>query len=644
MVSKNIIVGLGKSLTASEQLNLTAGVTILQENNPNFSANLSKVLGAVGVGSVLTLTNIGAGFTAGATTYSNVPLISRTGRGAGAKANISINGGVAVAATVSIGGTGYAAGDTLTVDFANTGGFGKNLLLTIPNEVGVISAFNTLLIDQVQGGPKIDASSAVVYVGGGGSSILNGTPITYLQDITDGIHARVRHNNHGMYSERDTVKLSGFEPDVKPEKITASYNSTSTEALPVSSVGIFTAFESLPVDTSNPGYVTIGKEIIRYSGVSTSAGTLTGITRAIDDTISGDYAINSQIEKYELNGVSLRRINATHSFADTNLSKYGIDVDHYWINVGMSSRGVDRTTGNPSGFPELFWRETKSGGSYVTELPIVGNLYGPQATQNIPFNILRPNIVTLQPEATNIEATVRTFTGNSPDGNLTAYVDQGYEAVSLNSNNVFSSPRIIASKENELNRLQDFPGRKSFTMEMALSSNDPKVSPMIDLDRINVVTTMDRINSKITDYSSDLRVNSLDQDPSAAIYLSKVVRLEKAADGLRVLFDAYRHASNDIRVLYRVFRVDAPADYQLFELFPGYDNLDSTGRVIDTAKNSGRSDRNVLASNTEDDYREYEFNAQNLPQFNGFQIKIVMTGTNYAYVPKIRDLRAIASI
>ena len=227
---------------------------------------------------------------------------------------------------------------------------------------------------------------------------------------------------------------------------------------------------------------------------------------------------------------------------------------------------------------------------------------------------------------------------------MTAYVDQGYEAVSLNSNNVFSSPRIIASKENELNRLQDFPGRKSFTMEMALSSNDPKVSPMIDLDRINVVTTMDRINSKITDYSSDLRVNSLDQDPSAAIYLSKVVRLEKAADGLRVLFDAYRHASNDIRVLYRVFRVDAPADFQLFELFPGYDNLDSTGRVIDTAKNSGRSDRNVLASNTEDDYREYEFNAQNLPQFNGFQIKIVMTGTNYAYVPKIRDLRAIASI
>ena len=57
-----------------------------------------------------------------------------------------------------------------------------------------------------------------------------------------------------------------------------------------------------------------------------------------------------------------------------------------------------------------------------------------------------------------------------------------------------------------------------------------------------------------------------------------------------------------------------------------------------------KPDRNVLASTTENDYREYEFNAKNLPQFNAFQIKIIMTGTNYAYVPKIRDLRAIASI
>jgi hypothetical protein len=181
-------------------------------------------------------------------------------------------------------------------------------------------------------------------------------------------------------------------------------------------------------------------------------------------------------------------------------------------------------------------------------------------------------------------------------------------------------------------------------MQFFLNTTDTKVSPMIDLDRVNVITTMDRLNNKIDNYSTDLRVNSLDSDPSAAIYLSKVVNLEKSADGLRVMFDAYRHPSNDIRVLYRIFRIDSPAEYQLFELFPGYDNLDATGEVVDKAKNSGLPDKRVLASTTEDDYREYQFNAKNLPQFNGFQIKIIMNGTNFAHVPKIRDLRAIASI
>jgi len=345
-----------------------------------------------------------------------------------------------------------------------------------------------------------------------------------------------------------------------------------------------------------------------------------------------------------LNGLSLRRINTSHKFSDTNNSLYPIDVDSYWIKVGVSSRGVDRSTGNSSGFPELFFSENKSGGSYDQQFVQVGVPYGPMATQNIPFNIVRPNVATLLPEGTDINARVRTFSGNSPDGNLQAFVDQGYEPVSLQSNNYLSTPRIIASKQNELDKLVDFEGRKSFTLQTFLSTEDPKVSPMIDLDRVNMITVMDRINSKIDDYASDRRVNSIDQDPSAAIYLSKIVNLEKAADGLKVMFDAYRHSTNDIRVLYRIFRIDAPPQYQLFELFPGFDNLDVDGRVIDPSKNNGRPDRRILSSSTESDYKEYEFNATNLPQFNGFQIKIIMSGTNFAYVPKIRDLRAIASI
>ena len=623
---------------------MTEGTTIYQQNNPNFKANLNKVLGAIGVGSDLTITSGGSGFAATSVVYSAVPLVSQFGKGTGATVNLTVDNRVAVAATVAIGGTGYSAGDVLTVSADNTGGFGKDLRLTIPNNVGVISAFNTLVLDNIQGIPKVDSSSSIVYVGGSGTSVVNGAPITYLQNVTDGLHFRVRHSNHGMYSAEDQVTLSGIEGDVKPEKLTSTVDSSSTEDMTVTAIGIFTSFENVEVNSSNPGYVKLGNEIIKYTGVTTTTSTLNNITRSVDNTKAGDYAINDKIFKYELNGVSLRRINSSHSFIPTNNSKYPIDVDHYWIKVGVSSRGEDRATGNASGFPELFFSENKSGGSYDQQYVQVGNAYGPMATQNIAFNIVRPNVATLLPEGTEISAKIRTFSGNSPDGNLTAFVDQGYEDISLNNNNYLTTPRIVASKSNELEKLIDFPGRKSFTLQTTLSTDDPKVSPMIDLDRVNMITIMDRLNSKVTDYSSDRRVNSVDQDPSAAIYLSKIVNLEKSADGLKVMFDAYRHSTNDIRVMYRIFRIDAPPQYQLFELFPGFPNLDDNGNVIDSAKNNAQPDRRILASSTEADYKEYEFNAKNLPQFNGFQIKIVMTGTNFAYVPKIRDLRAIASI
>lgn len=213
-----------------------------------------------------------------------------------------------------------------------------------------------------------------------------------------------------MYSGLDRVSLFGIESDVKPEKITASYNSSQTDDLPVTSVGIFTAFENYPVDGNNPGYVKLGQEIIRYTGVSTSNGTITGITRAIDDTKSGDYSENQVVFKYELNGVSLRRINCEHSFESTDLSKYPLDIDHYWVKVGVSSRGTDR--GVAASLPGLYFNETKSAGSYENQHSIVGSQNVPRATQNVPFNSLRTNVSILQPEGTGPSARVRTFTGN----------------------------------------------------------------------------------------------------------------------------------------------------------------------------------------------------------------------------------------
>ena len=634
--SNSALIGLGNSLSVANQNLLSIGNTISQTSNTNFISNLVSKVGAVGIGSTLTLTNVGSGFTSALTTYSNINLITLTGFGKNAKVNLSVSSGIALTATITDGGTGYAAGDTLTVSSTDTSNLGKNLILTIPNNVGIISAVNSIIVDNIQG--KVNTTSNYTIINNG--TEISGATVTSTNNITDGLHFKVNHQNHGMYSPINQVTLSGIESDIAPVKLTADYSSTSTSDITLNSIGSLATFENVTVGSnSNIGYIIIDNEIIAYTNIN--GNTLTGITRGIDNTIPTLHLANASVFKYEFNGVSLRRINKTHKFTEVDLVKYPIELDSYHIKIDQSKSGLDRSSGPTN--PELFFKQTKSGGTY-SSTPTVGSFNGPKATQNITFNSIRPNIQTLLPETTSIGAKIRTTTGTSVNGTEISFADRGFGDISLNSTNQLSETSAIYSKVNELSNLTTLPGNRSFTMELLLSTGDRKVSPMIDLHRVNIITTMNRIDNPVSDFVLEPKVNQLSGDPNAAIYVSKLVKLQKSADSLKVLFDAYRHSTNDIRVMYRLLRNDTPDSQQLYEFFPGYDNLDENGNVISSSKNNGRSDRFVQASNTLDDFGNYEFTGKNITPFNGFQIKIIMTGTNQSYVPLIRDLRAIASI
>jgi hypothetical protein len=642
--SRSQLVGIGKSLTSSELTGLQSGVRILQQNNSKFVGFLKSLSGAIQVPSNLPITVSGIGFTSGFRTYSNVDLISITGKGVGAKVDLSVNNGVAIAATVSVGGTGYDVGNSLTINYSQTDGLGDNLILSIPNSAGIISAFNGLLIDRIQGDLVENTSDSLYYVGTAGTVALPGANVTYVNTVEDGLHLKVNHNNHGMYASNDRVTLISLQSDQRPETLNSSYSSTSTGDIVLSSVGIFTSFENIQVSAINPGYIQIGNEVISYTGVNVGSNSLTGITRKIDGTFANQYESNQNVFKYELNGVSLRRINKTHSLSEVDLNKFPTDLDYYYVKINMNSSGTNRTTGNPNGFPELYFREDKSCGSY-SDVAIVSSDTTPSATQNIPFNQVRANIQTLLPQQTSISGKIRTFSGSTPDSNLISFIDQGFVDLDLDGTTTFQSPRIICSKINEETFLTEFPGKKSLTVELTMKTDSKYVSPVIDLDRVNLITVANRINSKVTNYITDPRINSPENDPVAAVYLSTPVFLEKPADNLKVFFDAYRHVTNDIRVMYRIFRVDQSGIENIpFELFPGYDNLDVNSNIIDISKNNGTSDKFRTPSTGFNDFKSYEFTMQTLPQFTGYQIKIHMLGTNSSFVPKIKDLRVIASI
>lgn len=162
----------------------------------------------------------------------------------------------------------------------------------------------------------------------------------------------------------------------------------------------------------------------------------------------------------------------------------------------MSSDGVDRSSG--IGFTNLYQNETKSGGGYSIE-----------PTQNIPFEIMTPIVQNLTVQGTSLSAKCRTTTGTSISGNEIPFIDSGFEPISVNSPNYFSSPRLICSRVNETNNLQNVTGNKSLNMRLRLDTTNTYLSPVIDTQRVSTILTSNRINSVIENYATDNRVDSI---------------------------------------------------------------------------------------------------------------------------------------
>ena len=369
-----------------------------------------------------------------------------------------------------------------------------------------------------------------------------------------------------------------------------------------------------------------------------SSNTISGITRAQDSTLAFTHPVNQLVYKYEFNGVSLRRINKKHNMSEVaNQGSHPITMDTYYVAIDSDASssdgvgiGVSRTA-SANGFPSLYFGDTKSGGeSRVT------------ASQNIQFEVLTPNVQTLIPKGTSINSRVRTISARSVSGIETSFEDQGFETITLNESNYFDDPRMIASKVNESSKLSSLPGNKSLNIQCDLNSNSSDISPVIDIDRVSAILTTNRVDDTVGIFANDARVKIPGEDPTSATYVTKNVGLEVPATGIKVMFSANRASTADIRVAYALFRKDDAENEFRYQLFPGYDNRNESGQIINVRNNSGLPDTFVAPSMQKDTFREYEFTIDSLKEFDGFKIKIMMTATNQARPPRISEFRAIA--
>jgi hypothetical protein len=621
----------------------TGSLGITTTTNSSLIADLSKgrkiaditknyVYGyIVGAGSSVATVGLTTGGSNYTTTATPVNTFNIIGNGSGLVLNITATAGAITGITTVNPGNGYKEGDVVGIVTSTVlGSTGRDARITISSITGV----DTLYLENIQGNSFTSTpgsqfgyyNNSNVLVSLASTTIRNFTPST---NQYSGNYLRVEHFDHGMYGNTNKLRIYDAESSTAPVVITSSLISTSTTiAVAVGDTSNFATFEGVSVSGSNPGYVKIENEIIRYESIG--SGFLGTITRGIDSTISIDHDVTSLMYKYELNGVSLRRINKTHDISDLD-----IGLDEYYLEIDRTTNGVNRSAdGSPAGMPQMqFTSESTLGGSKVL------------ASENILYSSIVPTYDLITPgSSTSVSAFIRTVSGTSVSGNETSFLSNQIEPIQLNALNTLRSVRLVCSKENETEYLNNLDRNKSFTTGITLSTTDSNLSPIIFLDTAFTEFISNRLNSPVSDYALDGRSNSILDDPHAAVYVSRAVKLVNPATSLKVILSAYRHESADFRVLYSLFRPDSSEVEQSFELFPGYDNLTSTTSglsVVDPSLNNGKPD-SFVSSSLDNQFKEYEFTANNLGLFNGYVIKIVMSGTNQAYPPRIKELRTIA--
>ena len=639
--SREVRVGLGSTL---QDTTIQPGVTISQTGSNatgNYISNAGIGTGTMGV------INAGLGYTpsSGNLTYTGVGLTNITAGGDYMYANVHISNGVAVAATITASGSGFQVGDVLGIGTMGNLNVGRNARFSVVS----IGQTTELVLDNVQGDFATGVGKTMMFTHPvtGIATQLNWASggFTYPEKVTvvhDGLHFTVDHRNHGMHHEQNRVTLSDITSDVLPTRLSLPYNTGDSGTITVDDSSNFTTFENVAVGATNPGYAKIGDEVFKYTGTST--GQLTGITRGINKI---NYLKGAPVTKYELGGISLNRFNKIHRLDQiTDRDPNPISFDHYTIKIDQGNNAENsensgygnRSTG--ASFPILYTNDTKSTGGYQTH-----------ATQNIPFQIISPNVQNTTVPGTTISAIMRTVSGSSlgdgmGQGTDLPFQDQGYENITLNKSNYLKSPRCIASRVNETNVsvLQNFPGDRSFAMTVNLQTSDPLLTPVVDLQRCSAILVSNKIDAPIRNYATDNRVNTIDQDPTACQYISKENALETSATSIKIMCSAHINSYSDIRAFYAIS--ENPNFEPIFVPFPGWKNLNEQGELIALDKSDGRPDKfTPLAQegfrSNEISFREYVWTADDLPAFKNYRIKLVMTSTDQTYPPRISELRVI---
>ena len=585
-------------MPSGNNYNFTVGARIVQQ--PSGAAGTIKEYDAVSDPEKMTLTDISGIFSAGFLDTNGDPFQGLTSSQSTATIVLSaIFNGVFEVGDQVTGSTSGAVGTCTSYDSGTS-----TLILNF-----ITKAFDTSDTLNEPGGTSATITS-INYAGDSYTAYPTQAP----SFPSDDKEVLIYHRNHGMHQRTNNVELMGIVSEVPDTTLTTTLAQSSTSIQVQDASQFHNIIGGAAIGNLNPGYLKIGDEIITYSSISSNGQVITVATsgRGSNGTADVEHPSGTVVECYNLDGIPLTEINKVHSSIECPwIDTYMLAVDH------VASNGI------------------RGGGAEVW------------GTQNVQFECLTPTVSTMQIPETEIIARVNTTTatsvgdgggeGGSSPRDQSSFINNGtYYDVVLNEENSFTSPQMIASKVNEQNKLD---GNKSLTMAITLSTEKETVSPCIDLDRMSLITTTNRVNiwpggpspyGQQGDIDRTQDVSTLPTgDQNDAVYITRLARLGSEARAIKVDFQITRHPQTEVRIYYRAFKTGDNADPNNVGWSPIGDPITTLNQDYDTSPT--------------DEYlwKDYAYEKKGL-SFNAFQLKIVMRSKNQARVPLIADLRAIA--
>jgi hypothetical protein len=331
---------------------------------------------------------------------------------------------------------------------------------------------------------------------------------------------------------------------------------------------------------------------------------------------------------YDLASTGTQGANGTYS------SLVEVGLDHYVLDLSL-------THSSTHAVPAANFNEAKvTGGA------------GGTATENYMMDTGKVVLQLMEIAGTDVVTKIRTTSGTSASGvsgvlgggetSFQLLAGSAAKEITPNENINFVEPKMIVSPINETNNMS---GNKSLETLCTLTTGVENVTPVIDMQRMGMVSVQNRINNinASTDYYTQTTLDSdttpatgtifadayspktaATGDANAAVYITRKISLANASTSLKVMFDAIVFSSAYIDVFYKVLKSDDTTPFE---------NLEWTAMTIDKV---------ISESKGYVDFRERTYEVAGLDGFISFAVKLIMRGTKSTEPPFIKDFRAIA--